>query len=38
MHDLLSLCELAKLEVMGKDTPVHVLFPLELFKTLTFYM
>lgn len=28
MHDLLSLYELAKLEVVGKDNPVHVLFPL----------
>lgn len=35
MHDLLSLCELAKLEVVGKNDPVHVLFLLEEVKEIT---
>lgn len=38
MHDFLSLSELAKLEVVGKDNPVHIPFPIELFKKVTFYM
>lgn len=38
MHDLLSLRELAKVEVVGKNDPVHVLFPLEVFKEITFVL
>lgn len=38
MHDFLILCELAKLEVVGEDNPVHIPFLTDLFKKLTFYM
>lgn len=33
-----SAHEVAKLELVGKDTPVNVLFPLELLKKKTFCM
>lgn len=38
MPDLHSLCELAKLAAVGKNDPMHVLFPLEVFKEITFIL